>query len=353
MFVLHIIDAQTPAEALHNLAQVIGPGEQVVSLGPVDVPAGVSIQVRCLRRPMGSGILAGMANAALAAEAAAVHAWSLPAAKAGELIARRGNRPMLLSLPHFPLSRDFRQLRRMVESGMTSIAVFTDACRRRVLAEGIPDSAIHVVPPAAAATLRSAIAREQARQALGLSDRQHLMVAPADVTHRSGHKYACWVLGILRQMRDDVRLLVPSDGPARANVEYFASQIGHGDEVFFTAGRLTIQEALAAADLALLLPEGDCCMWSLAAAMAAGLAIVAWETEDIAELAGGAGALSLARAGDVRSATAEVLRLLEDQAASTSLGARAAELAARQFSPAAVRQRLGEIHSAGCRTASA
>jgi glycosyltransferase involved in cell wall biosynthesis len=148
-------------------------------------------------------------------------------------------------------------------------------------------------------------------------------------------------------------LLVPGDGPAARSVRYFVSTLPYRQEVFLPAGRVSAPEALAAADIAVFLPEGDSGLAALAEAMGAALPIVAWGTGDVEELTGAGRAAVLCPPRDVRGASAEVLRLLEDPSAAAKLASAAAAWAKARFSPAAVKAVLEGIGATPHRVAPA
>jgi len=344
--VLHLIDAETSADALRQLAAVIGPDDVVASLGPLIAPAWWDRPIRRLRKPLGSAALGGILAKDLPANTELLHAWSIPAAQAGEPIARKRGCPTVLSLPYFPPTNSLDRLGLLTSSGKVALTAPTEACRRRLLEAGVGRSGVHVFPPVAATIPRREELRTKMRKALGVVEAHRLIAAPGRFTRQAGHKYACWVFSVLRQILDDVRLLLPGDGPAWSAVHTFAATLGYDREIFMTVERLTIQEVLAAADLAVFPANGDCDVGPLVSAMAAGLPVAAWSTADVTELTGSGLAAMLCPVGDVRSASAAVLRLLQDPSAAAALSAVAADWAGRRFSAAAGRKRLLEIYAA-------
>jgi glycosyltransferase involved in cell wall biosynthesis len=349
---LHIIDADVSADALRQLAALRDKGDPVASLGPVELPAEPTWPVVPIHKPLGCASAAGLMAPRLSETVERVHAWSISAALAGEAIARRQGCGLIVHLPHFPPSRLGRLI--MVTSWeQAAVTVPTDSCRRRLVAAGLDPKSIHVLPPVGSAIKDRQALRARTRRALALDNSHRLLVAPGALTRQAGHKYACWVFAVLRHVRDDVRLLVPADGPARRSVQYFVSTLPYQEEVSMPAGRVSAAEALAAADLAVFLPAGDCAMVALAEAMGAGLPIVAWDTADVEELTGGGRAAVVCPPRDVRGASAEILRLLEDSAAAKKLAAAAGTWARQHFSVAAVKAVLEGIGAVRPRVAPA
>lgn len=342
---LHIIDAEVSTDSLRQLAAVVLPDDLIVSVGPVDAPGDLSLPATRIHRPLGSAALAGVLAPPLGAAVRGVQAWSIPAGQAGESIARRQGCGLVIHLPHFPPTNRLNRLAMLVSSGCMA-AVPTEACRRRLLAEGLSASAVGVLPPAAATMRQREALRAETRQALGVADAHRLVVAPGPLMREAGHKYACWAFAVLRQIRDDLRLLIPGIGPAEPTVRNFAATLGYDREIFMTSERLGLQAALAAADIMVFLPTGDCPVVSLAAGLAAGLPAVVWGTPDMRELTDEGRASEVYAVGDVRSASAALLRLVDDPAAAQALAAAAGAWGGLRFGPAAARRRLEQIHAA-------
>ena len=152
---------------------------------------------------------------------------------------------------------------------------------------------------------------------------------------------------ILRNVLDGLRLMLPGRGPVETFVRNFAATTGYDEEVHVTGDRFALCDALAAADIAVFFHDRDCGVNALAAAMSAGLPVVASGTPDSAELIRHEQTGLLARPKDPRAQSAAVLRLLDDRDLRVRLGRAAAELAGRHFHPGPARQRLREIHAAG------
>ncbi len=340
---LHIIDPETSPDALRELAAMCDPDDRVISIGPVSLPRDFPWSVRCLHRPLGSATAAGLTARGAPSSVGLIHAWSIPSAQAGEVMAQRQACPMIIHLPHFPSPTRLDHLARLAAPGRVAVTVPTDACRRRLLAEGLLPPTVHVLPVPTVTFEQRQVRRTQTRKVLAASSEHRLIVAPGALTRQAGHKYACWVFAVLREVRDDLRLLVVDDGPARTSLEYFVSTLGCGHEVVMAAGGIPLPKALAAADLAVCLPCGDSPVVSLVAALAAGLPVVAWATADVQELTADGRVAALSAVGDVRGASAGALRLLEDANAAAQLAAAAASWAKDRFSGAAARAAVEEI----------
>lgn len=342
--VLHVIDRDGPGSLLDQLSLLIGPDDGIASVGPPPEDWLAPAAVLSVHVPLGQPRLCGRQMAELAGPGMILHAWSHAAALAGDAIPQQRKAGLVWSLAQPPRGQSLRDALRLARSRGACLTVPTIACRQYLLHAGVGEDSIRLLPPAAVPVDHRLTRRSRTRAMLGLEDRHRLIVAPCDITRDGGHKPACWAFAILRQVRDDLRLLLPGRTTRGRGVLSFAQSTGHGCEIFFTQDRIPPQDCLAAADLAVFLPTRDADVYSLATAMAAGLPIVASATSDIAETAPHEQAALLTPPGDPRSAAAAILRLLEDSELARRLLARSVELAGR-FAPLHARRVLEDLRA--------
>jgi glycosyltransferase involved in cell wall biosynthesis len=343
--VVHLIDAATPQDLLEQIRLLAGREDAIVSVGPPPIwPLGRPVKtVHC---PMGSAALAAKRLPAVVASADVVHAWSAFAASAA--VAAEVLRRPALSISCLPAGAELRRLVEWAQCGEVLFTVPTEAARRQFAGSGAPELSVRVLPPAAEPIDDAAALRPKVRAELGVADNQVLMVAPGEMRRGSGHKYAPWVHAILRQVRPDLRLVLPGTGPDEEHVRYYAGTTGLDSEVFLTEGRNPAREALAAADLAIFFHERDCGVGALVAAMAAGLPIVASRTPDVVECSGDGEAALLVDPGSPREGSAGVLRVLDNADLARRFAQAARGRAAECFTPALGRARLAEIYASMC-----
>ncbi len=338
---------------LAQLAMLAGDGDRIVSAGPAPKSAELDLPIRQIHCPLGVSALAAPRLRRIAERADVIHAWSPKAAKLGVLTAEGEHMPMVFSLPTAPEPDTAESIAAAVDEPWITVTVPTwssAALTRRCF----DDARIEVLPPpaATAATDQSSNIRALVREQLGISDHQTLLVSPGEMIRGAGHKNASWAHAIVRQIIPDVLLCFPSDGPDEEHVRFFAGTTAFDDAVFFTAGRFSVAEVLAASDIALFLNEHDTGVASLAAAMAGGKAIVASETPNFAQCAPHCSAALLVPASDPRSASAAILKLIETPQLAKELSQAAAQQAAEKFDPLSSRRRLTEIYaSAGAAAA--
>jgi hypothetical protein len=339
--VAHLIGPETPLDLLEQMWLLAGPGEAVVSIGPP--PGGCPAdRVKIAHRPLGCPGLAAMRLPAAARAADMLHAWG--PSDSADLCGCEGRR-LVLSMSCAPPRALVDRLIVRMRAGELVLTVPTAAALRAFLDAGAPSRGAWVLPPAAPSIPDADEKRARVRRELGVGERHVLLVAPGEMGRVAGHKYAPWVHAVLRQIRPDLRLLLPGLGEAEERARFYVGSAGLGDEVFLTSGRYSTAEALAAADLAVFFHERDCGVAAAAQAMAAGLPIVASRTPDLCELLepGRAGILVPPR--DPREASAGVLRVLDDPEWARRLGGRARQIARESHDPRRCRSRLEEVYA--------
>ena len=340
---LHLIDNKTPRDCLDQLALLAGEGEVIVSVGPPPEHPGLDGRLKVVHRPIGPTQLSGWPLGKLARQAEALHAWSPVACEAGLHAARHIGRPILRSLPCLPDAEQIKRLVAQTKQGLV-LTVPTEAARAAMVARGIPDSCVYVLRPPARPIAEAPARRRRVREALGIDESDFLIVAPAEMTRYAGHRYVSWAHAIVRVMNLELRLLFPGGGPIARHVRFFAGTTGYDDEVHFTNDRFGREDTLASADAAALFVERDCGTAALAAAMAAGMPILASRTPDIAELAPHERVSLLAEPCEPRLAAAAIARLMEDRLLAGALARQGRARAEELFTPSDCCKRLEEIY---------
>jgi len=341
---LHIVDSRTRPDMIEQLDMLAGADDRVLSAGPP--PPGLARPVTPVHCTMGSFRLAGWRMRDQAGSARIIHAWSPRALWAGRELALTTGRAMVLSIPAAPtVPADWETLRQAVGPGLLNVIVPTDFARRRLIAAELPPAFCHALAPAARAPNDAGEARLRVREALGIGGDVKLLVAPDPFVRYAGHEYASWSHAILRHVPLELRVAFPSSGPMEDHVRFFAHTTGLDDEVFFTHGRFTVEQVIAAGDIAVFPQSRDVGVVCLCAAMAAGRAIAASGVGGIAELAPDGEAALLSAAGP-RETSAALMRLVEDDELARRLGQAARERAGVLFEPRAAAARLQAVYAA-------
>jgi len=339
-----MVDRGAPAELLGELIHLAASRDRVVSVGPAPDYHDLRLPIRALHRPMNSAVLCGLRMTSMTAPPDVLHAWSLTAARAAYSAALRWKVPMVASAVSCESLRRHRWLVGAARNGAVALSVPTAASRNRALAMGAPEPAVAVLPPVAHA-LRANGVRAAVRRALGLGEREALMLAPAAMIRPAGHVYAAWAHAIVSHIHDHVRLALPGTGPAERRIRSFVRKTRFEQRTLLTGWRFGPHELMAAADLAVFLHEQDCGVGALAAAMAAGLPIIASCTAEVRDCVGHEREALLVPPRRPKEHAAAVLRLIDQVELARRLGQAAARRAADQFGLARSRAALVNIYS--------
>lgn len=345
---LHIVDASTLPEMLRLAAAVRNDGDRVACVGPPPAGSPLPLTDGCAHRPMGVPEAAGWRMSRLAAGACVLHAWSMPALRAGRELSLSTGVPLIASLPAAPSRDGLHSLVDLVGPGLLHVTVPTHAARAALIAAALPPGFVHVLPPAATAALPAdarPAARGAVRAALGFTDDELVLVVPDTMVHAAGHDIASWSHATVRKVLGGLRLLLPGGGPNEPRVRFFANTTGHGHEAVFTADRFTLGESLAAADIALVLHHTALGVGALPDSMAAGLPVVASSVPDLAECVTHDVDAILVKPNSPRETAAGILRLADSRELRRRLGDAAQRTADRTFGVPACRLRLAELHA--------
>jgi len=342
---MHILDGTARADMLDQLALLAGEGDEAVCVGPPP-PHRLRLPMVSGHRPFGSARLAGWRLRYRAEACDVIHAWSLEAMRAAAELALAVGKPMVLSLACAADREDVRAVRRIVGPGLFHVTVPTDSDCAALGRARLPAGAVWVLPPAAEAVPDRPATRRRVRESLGIGESTHVVAAPDPMIRHAGQHIASWAHAIVRQVVQDVCLLLPGGGPLADHVRSFATTTGYNSQVLFPGERLSPHEVLAAADSAAFFHERAIGVAGVAAAMVAGLPVVASRLPDVAELAPDGEASLLAEPGDPRAAAAVLLKLLEDRGLADRLAGTARRRAERLCAPESCRGRLDEVYAA-------
>ena len=343
--VIHLIDAQTRQDMLDQMLAVRGANERVISLGsPPAYRRLAEVRVESLHCPMGVKDWAWRRLAKRLPAGAIVHAWSRELLSPASQAARRVGGGVVCSLPHLPTGCALEQMPWEVGQFRHCLTVPTERACEELVRLRVDARRVFVLPPAVRPA-PAAACRQSVREALGFSPEEIVILAPAEMLRGAGHDWACWAHAICREIQDRGRLILPGRHRRESRARFFANTTGFGHEVFFTGDAFGREELLAAADVAAFLYERDMGLTAIAEAMAAGLAILASTTPDVAAVCENETTALLTQPGSPRSAAADLLRLIEDAALRTSLGETGKMYAREHFPAAVVRRQLERIYA--------
>ena len=332
---------------LAQLALLAGPGEEVICIGPPPASVPAALRPRRVRAPFGLAAMGGWQVKLDEPKPQAVHVWSMSAYAAAAQIAYDLYCPLIVSLPCLPLAADMPALLAVLprrERMFATIAtVPAEPLRAALVAAGAHPDALAVLPAPAAVVADAPGRRVRTRAALGVPDDEILLVSPEDMVRGAGQKWAIWCHAIVRQILPAAKLILPGHGPHEPSILFFADTTGFGSEILFTGREIALEDALAAADLALFLGDRDTSPQALSAAMTAASAIVATRTPCATHLLREGVSALFAPPRDPRLGAAAMLKFCDSPDLRRRLGAAAAS--GGDTSPRHVRQRLERIYA--------
>lgn len=236
-----------------------------------------------------------------------LHAWSPQAAAWARGLAA-GHRPLLVEVDP---GDDLRQVARWSATGTLGMVCRSGSLRDRLLDFGVPAARIRCIRPPAANSPSAPARRAATRQMLGLSDDDRAVLVLPPLTRASGGFVAAWAALLAEKVRHDVRLLLPADGPDTPRVRRLIEDCRHRWMVRWAPPHLALGDLLAACDLAAFTPIADAPLSSLAAAVVAGLPVVASAVPTVLELLTDGHTGWLCRPGDPKDAARALLHALE------------------------------------------
>lgn len=352
---VHVIDKDTPADLLRQLALLRRAPEPVVCVGapPAHLPSGLAMTH--LRPAFDVGAWADRWLGFPPLEAQVVHAWSLGARQVGRRLARDLGCVLVVSLDGAAPSAKAPQACCPMAARANVPTVYlapNESHARAWQAAGISPAAMELLPAPAGEITDAAERRTRTRAALNVADDETVLLEPEDMVRGAGQKHAIWCHAILRQILPAARLVLPGHGPYESSIRYFSGTTGYGSETVFIGEQFPLEDLLAAADVTLFLGDLDSSPAAFAAAMAGGCAIVASRTPAQSYLLEHESSALLTPLRDPRRMAAAVLRMCDSAELRARMGAGAKARGAATSAQA--RARLEQIYGAAigrCREA--
>ena len=278
--VLHLFDSDTPPPALDVLESLRRgrPADLTARVGPaagrMDLPAADHV----LRRPWPSALTAGggLRDLVRRLDIRLVHCWSAALAPLAACVVPGA----CASIFRPPAARELAACREAARAGAV-VLVPSDALRRRLVSGGLPAERLEVLAPAIDGGAGAA-ARRRDRSRWGLADSQRVLAARAESDADACGFWAVWAVGILHQRAEPFTLLMMGPSGAQQRAAEYA-----GHHLVSRSIRLVDRpdEALAwaAADAAVLYDTAGFALTSVAAAAAAGAAVIAADAGELCE----------------------------------------------------------------------
>lgn len=267
------------------------------------------------------------------------HAVHTHASLAARLVAKQRGYPIVLTrhtlgadLPIAGAKPWRRGLYRFIASNFSDATIaVSEACRQRLLLEGVPAEQIKLV--------YHGIDAQPYLEASGLAWRQRLALAPAApviitvarLAPVKGLQHALAAAALLKQQQIQFTWLFVGQGPEQAQLQELAEALGLDETVRWLGFQSDIPSLLAAADVFVLPSLQEALGLSVLEALATGLPVIASRVGGIPEIieSGSEGLLVTAAASsELANAIAE---LLGNRQRATNLGAAGRQRVLAQF----------------------
>jgi glycosyltransferase involved in cell wall biosynthesis len=309
--------------------------QQVACLRP-DAPwaeslrkAGVPVDALGLRRPFDLRPFLALRSRARNFRPDVVHAWGPLALRSVALVpgTQAGGRLVVSEAlgsghpPRWPGRFLLRRAARVVALG--------EAEARRYQAAGVRPERITRAMPAAPPLAPTG--PSEPALAVPANGRVILGIGPLDMG--KGFRDAAWTLDILRQVYEDLHLVLVGVGPDRPRIEHFARAIGAGGSVHFTGAVADLGPLLARAELVWVPSLADRGRGAALEAMAAGRPVVASRWPGLAEVVADGVTGLLVAPGDKAALARQTRVLLEDAGLRRRMGEAARQRAREAFAP--------------------
>jgi glycosyltransferase involved in cell wall biosynthesis len=206
--------------------------------------------------------------------------------------------------------------------------------RDYVRRSGVPDSKIQVIHNGVPVRRPPSSARlEELRRSVQASPGERVvgMVSRFDSDFKD-HPTFLRAARLVLRTRNDIRLVLVGDGPARPSMEAFARELFLGDTVVFAGYRNDARELVGAFDVSVLCSRSEGLSNVALESMAAGVPIVASAIPANVELIDDGSTGLLVPVEDPSSTAAAIQRLLDDRTLAAALGARARKVVEERFS---------------------
>ena len=213
-----------------------------------------------------------------------IHAWGAPAAAAARAALPESS-PLVISVfDPGRASTDMRILLTVQASGPCVFGCAAERVRRRMVEQGVEfDSCAVIRPGVDFKTIREA-KNADLRSQLGIDRECFVAITPEPPSDRGGHRSAIWAVAMHAHLNNNIRLLIPGDSKAIADLRRLALSGENPDSIVFTKAQYRFEELQAVADALICSGVDDVSTTALAWAMASGVTVVSPAIYCVAEL---------------------------------------------------------------------
>ncbi|NLY53591.1 MAG: glycosyltransferase family 4 protein [Firmicutes bacterium] len=250
------------------------------------------------------------------------------ASLAARLVAKHKGYPVVLTrhtlgpdLPPGGYKGWQRWLHRWVAVNLSdAVIAVSEACRQRLLAEGVPESCVRLIYHGIDPTPYLSATRAGWRQRLGLTATEPVLITVARLAPVKGLKFALEAAAILQRDNIPFTWLFVGQGSELSSLQEQTAALGLGQQVRWLGYQTDIPGLMAAADIKILPSLQEALGLVILEAMAAGLPIVASNVGGIPELVQDGQSGILVPPGTSIALASAIKQLLADQSRASSMG---------------------------------
>lgn len=214
--------------------------------------------------------------------ASLIHAWGLRAAATARAASEA---PLVIQLYDARLTPgNLKLLRTLSRPRGFAVVCATATLRRRLVEGGVPPEACVVIRPGVDFSLLTPQRRRKLRDALGISREETALIAPPDTTRTGGTFEAFWAAELAHYIHPGVRVILPGDTREVRRIRRLEAALPTSGVLVIPGNAHPFEELIAAADVLVIAPEGDCSTTAIAWAMAAGVSVIGVANYAVAEL---------------------------------------------------------------------
>lgn len=226
-----------------------------------------------------------------------------------------------------------------------AIIAVSQACRQRLLAEGVDEHLLHLVYHGVDAEPYLQASPVPWRQRLGLSPEQKVIVTVARLAPVKGLQHAVAAAALLQRQAVPFTWLFVGQGPQAASLQEQAAALGLGpQQVRWLGYQEDIPGLLAAADIAVVPSLQEALGLVVLEAMAAGLPVVASRVGGIPELVLEGQTGCLVPPAAPKALAQALAQLLQDETTAGAMGRRGRQRVMQQFTIAGMWQQTDAIY---------
>ncbi|MBX3396179.1 MAG: glycosyltransferase family 4 protein [Phycisphaerae bacterium] len=251
----------------------------------------------------------GLAKFAKSCRAEVIHAWGIEAAAV--CMTTLPNRPLLITLIEPESAEDAAKWIRSFPIG-AGVVADSEFIQSRLVTSGLDMGQVIVIRGAVDLGAINKARRDDVRRRI-VGDSGPVILIPGPPERGAGQEAAIWAAGIIQFLHRNLRVLMPYASTEADRLIRWVRTMGLGHMLIVPDARLTWHELVTCADVFLQPAEREVCTPPIAAAMAAGLPIVATAIRSIAEMIADRHNGLLVRKAEPKAVAARLLAAIEDQ----------------------------------------